>query len=308
MRLRQLFESPGKTAAFAFGRLNPATNGHELLVQEIVKQPGDAFLFLSDRPAKLPSDPLSAEEKLDWAQKSFNNIAVGLAKNALVAADRLYKMGYTNLIYLEGEAKKGTVIKKYNGVEAAMHNYNFDNIDLVRLERDPDDPGARGMSATKLRQTVVDNDFDAFQAGITQAAQPYAEDMFKKLHLLLSVNEAQMVGHNTLLSQPKLTLVIDTPGDLDWYKLGQHYPTLAQQDPKEYGNEDSDTVMTFSTPEEMSHMKRMLDKMGAKYKEIGGTHQHPEVHEKWSTKYKKSINCNNPKGFSQRAHCQGRKK
>jgi dephospho-CoA kinase len=33
-----------------------------------------------------------------------------------------------------------------------------------------------------------------------------------------------------------------------------------------------------------------------------------EVNEKWSQKYKKSINCNNPKGFSQRAHCQGRKK
>lgn len=33
-----------------------------------------------------------------------------------------------------------------------------------------------------------------------------------------------------------------------------------------------------------------------------------EVEEKWSEKYKKSINCNNPKGFSQRAHCQGRKK
>lgn len=30
--------------------------------------------------------------------------------------------------------------------------------------------------------------------------------------------------------------------------------------------------------------------------------------EKWSAKYKKSINCSNPKGFSQRAHCQGRKK
>ena len=28
----------------------------------------------------------------------------------------------------------------------------------------------------------------------------------------------------------------------------------------------------------------------------------------WSEKYKKSINCDNPKGFSQRAHCQGRKK
>jgi hypothetical protein len=28
----------------------------------------------------------------------------------------------------------------------------------------------------------------------------------------------------------------------------------------------------------------------------------------WSKKYKKSIDCDNPKGFSQRAHCQGRKK
>jgi len=30
--------------------------------------------------------------------------------------------------------------------------------------------------------------------------------------------------------------------------------------------------------------------------------------EKWSEKYKRSINCSNPKGFSQRAHCQWRKK
>ena len=32
------------------------------------------------------------------------------------------------------------------------------------------------------------------------------------------------------------------------------------------------------------------------------------VKEGWSAKYKKSINCSNPKGFSQRAHCAGRKK
>ena len=35
---------------------------------------------------------------------------------------------------------------------------------------------------------------------------------------------------------------------------------------------------------------------------------HEFVTEKWTKKYKKSINCSNPKGFSQRAHCQGRKK
>lgn len=33
-----------------------------------------------------------------------------------------------------------------------------------------------------------------------------------------------------------------------------------------------------------------------------------ELDEKWSQKYKDSIDCNNPKGFSQRAHCQGKKK
>lgn len=32
------------------------------------------------------------------------------------------------------------------------------------------------------------------------------------------------------------------------------------------------------------------------------------VDEKWSEKYKSSINCSNPKGFSQKAHCAGRKK
>ncbi|NDH99935.1 MAG: hypothetical protein EBY78_06415 [Actinobacteria bacterium] len=31
------------------------------------------------------------------------------------------------------------------------------------------------------------------------------------------------------------------------------------------------------------------------------------IQESWSNKYKKSIDCNNPKGFSQKAHCQGRK-
>ena len=40
-------------------------------------------------------------------------------------------------------------------------------------------------------------------------------------------------------------------------------------------------------------------KVGANTKKVGG---------KWSMKYKKSINCNRPKGFSQKQHCKyGRK-
>ena len=33
-----------------------------------------------------------------------------------------------------------------------------------------------------------------------------------------------------------------------------------------------------------------------------------EMTEKWSQKYKDSIDCDNPKGFSQKAHCQGKNK
>lgn len=46
------------------------------------------------------------------------------------------------------------------------------------------------------------------------------------------------------------------------------------------------------------------------YRQIGqqGMAEQQELDEKWSQKYKNSINCANPRGFSQRAHCAGRKK
>ena len=33
-----------------------------------------------------------------------------------------------------------------------------------------------------------------------------------------------------------------------------------------------------------------------------------EFQESWSNKYKRSIDCSNPKGFSQKAHCAARAK
>ena len=41
---------------------------------------------------------------------------------------------------------------------------------------------------------------------------------------------------------------------------------------------------------------------------IGTLTTEEELDEKWSDKYKRSIDCSHPKGFSQRAHCQGKKK
>jgi len=49
--------------------------------------------------------------------------------------------------------------------------------------------------------------------------------------------------------------------------------------------------------------EKLKKKIGSKKK-----HDIPPIDEGWSDKYKKSIDCNNPKGFSQKAHCQGKEK
>jgi hypothetical protein len=37
-------------------------------------------------------------------------------------------------------------------------------------------------------------------------------------------------------------------------------------------------------------------------------HSEGQIEEKWSEKRKRAINCDRPRGFSERASCQGRKK
>lgn len=127
----------------------------------------------------------------------------------------------------------------------------------------------------------------------------------------MKINELEInpVGHNTLLTDPQYTIIVDTPGELDWYKLGQHFATLGQQDPHEFGQPESDMMIVAANKEQLIRYIKELDRLGATYKLVGSSHKHPEIHsEAWSEKYKRSIDCDNPKGFSQRAHCQGRKK
>jgi hypothetical protein len=71
---------------------------------------------------------------------------------------------------------------------------------------------------------------------------------------------------------------------------------------------DADSGATGSTEEDEANAEagvimREFNQQFPQYMEL-----RPIMLEKWTQKYKKSINCNNPKGFSQRAHCQGRKK
>ena len=52
----------------------------------------------------------------------------------LTAADRLYKMGYRQVTFLEGEPKLFKLLQQYNGVEKEQHNFTFDKINYVQLQ------------------------------------------------------------------------------------------------------------------------------------------------------------------------------
>jgi hypothetical protein len=68
--------------------------------------------------------------------------------------------------------------------------------------------------------------------------------------------------------------------------------------------------------EEVSYNVGDVDEIGTsdvsayvnQVRQILGAVNETQVNEKWTAKYKSSINCANPKGFSQKAHCAGRKK
>ena len=49
-------------------------------------------------------------------------------------------------------------------------------------------------------------------------------------------------------------------------------------------------------------------KLGKQPYSSGSCVKEEDMKEDWSQKYKSDIDCDNPKGFSQKAHCQGRKK
>lgn len=63
-----------------------------------------------------------------------------------------------------------------------------------------------------------------------------------------------------------------------------------------------------SLPEEEKEKDRVVARALLKAITGQGDVSEGTLDEKWSAKYKKSINCSNPKGFSQKAHCAGKKK
>lgn len=186
MRLNQLFEESGKTVAVTFGRLNPPTIGHEKLINAVLKQSADAhYLFVSKTEKTTGknkvrfSNPIPYNQKLGFIQQAFPNIEIGdtSISTAIAMLQHLEQQGFENVIFVAGSDRTSEfeqLFNKQNGVD-----YNLKSIKVVSSgDRDPDAEGTEGMSASKMRQAVIDGEFEKFKSNLPATLQSNSEEVY----------------------------------------------------------------------------------------------------------------------------------
>lgn len=162
---------PAKTVVFAFGRFNPPTTGHQLLVQFVKKlsqrNRADHVIYAS-RSHDPKKNPLTVDRKVHYLNLMFPNTNfVGAnddVRTFIEAAKELNKR-YKNLIMVAGSDRVPeytSLLTRYNGTE-----FHFDSVKVVSAgERDPDADDTSGMSASKMRGFASKGDFDSFRKGV----------------------------------------------------------------------------------------------------------------------------------------------
>lgn len=132
-----------------------------------------------------------------------------------------------------------------------------------------------------------------------------------------SVDESHTVGY-IQEKEKSVKPTIDVDPELRQAKLyaKQHYNQFAS-DPDVAFDKWVQRGLKHSQENDVKHDKLinfLTDKIIRLERELDQNTQTPQptnedyVEEKWSKKYKRSIDCSHPRGFSQRAHCAGRKK
>ena len=166
--------SSADTLTVAFGRFNPPTVGHAKLLNAAKQAAvgGDLQIYPS-RTQDSKKNPLDPDMKISFMKKMFpqfednivNDSGMRSIFNVLVTAG---EAGYANVNIIVGsdrQAEFENLAQKYNG-----ELYNFENINVISAGvRDADSEGVEGMSASKMRKAVVDDDFEAFRRGTPTA-------------------------------------------------------------------------------------------------------------------------------------------
>ena len=159
-----------ETLTVAFGRFNPPTVGHGKLLAAAKKAAqGEDMKIYPSRTQDAKKNPLDPDMKVGFMKKMFpeyeenivNDADMKSIFNVLTTAD---EQGYRNVNIIVGSDRQSefeNLATKYNG-----DLYDFENIRVISAGvRDADAEGVEGMSASKMRKAVMDDDFKAFRSG-----------------------------------------------------------------------------------------------------------------------------------------------
>ena len=202
MKFREFItENKEKHAVMAFGRMNPPTTGHEVLVNKVksvAKQVGGSHHIVLSHSQDAAKNPLTPAQKVKHAKRFFpdTNISVATKEepNFLTQAAKLHKQGVTHLHMVAGSdrvAEYHKLLHKYNGThEGAL--FNFKKITLHNAgARDPDAEGTSGMSASKMRSHATSNNFDDFKQGIPKhVPEHHAKELFRDVRKGMNIKES----------------------------------------------------------------------------------------------------------------------
>ena len=166
----------GDTLTTAFGRFNPPTAGHEKLLQAARKaSAGGALKIYPSRTQDPKKNPLDPDMKISYMKKMFPDFEEEIINDAEMVSifdvlTTASEDGYKNVNIIVGadrQAEFENLATKYNG-----ELYDFDNIRVISAGvRDADAAGVEGMSASKLRKAVVDDDFRSFKTGMPKGVK-----------------------------------------------------------------------------------------------------------------------------------------
>ena len=176
-----------KTVVVSFGRMSPPTIGHAKLLDAIIriskKENGDAMVYVSHTEDK-KKNPLSYETKVDFLAK----VTKGIVKKD---PQKKVKNIFDLLKFLDGKYDRVIVVAGSDRVseyDANLNRYNgkdyqYDKIEVVSAgERDPDADGEAGISASKMRQFAMDDDFKSFKKGFFPGANELViKDFFDEI-------------------------------------------------------------------------------------------------------------------------------
>jgi len=201
---------------FAFGRFNPSTIGHEVLIDKAKSVGGRNYRIYISQSQDRKKNPLDYSTKLHYMRKMFpkhaKHIINSPVRTAIDVAVELSKEGFTDIMFIAGSDRVkefDTLLQKYNGVKARHGEYKFDSIKVISAgERDPDADGASGMSASKMRAAAEDDDFDKFYQGLPPkfADSPDAKKLFRAVQKAMGVKGLN--EHIEELDEAVITLAV----------------------------------------------------------------------------------------------------